>query len=142
MNKLTTALIGAALLLSALFTGSSAFASDNTCVQLGRVEIPVTDPAYNADMDKDKDGIACEVYRGKDGPAGNSPGATSNGTTQDGSGAVAGPNGDTQGTGTAPGTTNPSDLASTGWSALWAGIGVLALLVGLVTVFISKRKTA
>jgi len=144
MKKLATILFGTMLVLSALFSGTSAFAADMTCAQLGRTDIPRTDAAYRDSMDKDKDGISCEVLKSSGSGSGStSPDSTVPGSSEastEGGGTAQGPTGDNQ----APNGTNAEEgtngLAATGANTTVLFGGLLILGVGALMFYLARRS--
>jgi len=142
MKKLATILFGTMLVLSALFSGTSAFAADMTCAQLGRTDIPRTDAAYRDSMDKDKDGISCEVLKssgsGSTSPDSTVPGSseasTGGGTDQGPTGAKQSPNGTKAVDGT-------DGLAATGANTAVLFGGLLTLGAGALMVYLARRHS-
>lgn len=154
MNKLTTILIGTMFAVSAIFTGQSAFATDGipkSCEEYGRYNVSKFDMDFNGELDKDGDGMICELKKstetstsgevlGPEDPAGLNPGSPGNsGTKGNGGENSSGANPNSQHSQNENGN-KTKQLANTGWAATWAGIGGLALLFGLVFTFFAKRK--
>lgn len=163
MNKLTTIVIGIAFFLFATFTGTSAFAANPTCADIGH-EISKGEPGYLSKLDTDADGTICEKVTITVPVNGGTP---ANGTIP----APTNPNGvrDANGnlipaTGQVDANGNPvhkdsngnliqldehgnpikaDNLATTGPNGvlIWGGIGLLALAAGAFIVY-AKRRTA
>ncbi len=140
MNRITTALIGAAFFASTLITGTSAFAAPerpSTCAVSGLSDIPKGDPRYVSGLDGDRDGVMCEgtttsvAPPAPVGPANPdvAVGGTSTGTPASGTSA---------GTGTTASAEN-GQLANTGARADIAAVAILLILVG-GTVYGLTRK--
>lgn len=150
MNKITTTLIGMALFLSTLLTGTSAFAADipTDCAGYGsRTNIPAFATDFNRELDQDRDGIICESKGstvtsvpsgtstlGPANPDSTAPGAS--GTTGNGGEHSSGANENSQNS-----QSNNGKLANTGWEANVAGVAAILLLLGGVFLFFNRRRT-